>query len=79
MPRKNITKDHIPLLVEIGSKLKEIRETKKTSIQEMAEDLKMSRNGYALMEKGQIYFNFSTLLSILDKLDIDYSDFFKDL
>lgn len=79
MPRKEIDKDHIRLLVEIGSKLRKKRESKGINIQDMAEELKMSRNGYALMEKGQIYFNFSTLLSILDKLEIDYSDFFEEL
>ena len=79
MTRKTISVNHLPLLVSIGAKLEELRTSKGFTIQEVAEKVDMSRNGYALMEKGQIYFNFSTLLTILDKLEVSYSEFFNEL
>jgi len=79
MPRKKISPEHKKILVTIGKKIKELREMKGFTIQDAANELSMSRNGYSLMERGEIYFNISTLLKILDYYKADHRVFLLEL
>jgi transcriptional regulator with XRE-family HTH domain len=79
MPRREVDESHKPILDSIGRRLKQIREGKNLTIEQVAKSARISRNGIALMEKGETYFNLSTLLSLLDIYQVDHKKFFKDL
>lgn len=79
MARKNIPPDHLPTLTAIGDKLKSLREAKGQTLHTVAGKLGMSRNVIAQMEKGQVYFQLSKLLTLLDHYNQDHLDFFRDL
>ena len=78
-PPKEIRAEHREFIKKIGDRLKQIRESKKMSAARLAKDSKLSRNLYHQMEHGRIYFTISSLLRVLDTLEVSASDFFKDL
>ena len=78
-PPKEIKAEHEEFINRIGDKLKQIRESKEMSAARMARDSKLSRNLYHQMEHGRVYFTISSLLRVLDALEISASDFFEDL
>ena len=71
--------EHQEFIKRIGDRLKHIRESKEKSASQLAKESKLSRNLYHQMEHGRVYFTISSLLRILDSLDISASDFFQDL
>jgi transcriptional regulator with XRE-family HTH domain len=74
-----ILPDHKQVMDEIGNRLKKLRkETGKKSC-EIAKEVKIGRNTYSRIENGEIYFKFSTLLSILDYHKVSVWEFFNDL
>ena len=79
MERKEITPEHKELMKELGRRIKDLRTGEKISYIRMAEQIGISRNSYNLLELGNVYFNFSTILVVLDYHHISLSDFFKDL
>ena len=79
MYRKEIKPEHQKLIKKIGERVKELRVAKGFSYIQMAKEIGISRNSYNLVELGNSYFNFSTLLLILDYHKISVSEFFKDL
>ncbi len=78
-PPKEIKAEHQEFINRIGEKLKQIRENKEMSAARLAKDSKLSRNLYHQMEHGRVYFTISSLLRVLDALDVSAVDFFKDL
>jgi hypothetical protein len=72
---KEIAPEHQKLMKEIGSGIKKLRTDSNKGLIEMANSVKISRNEYSLLEKGLIYFKFSTLLRILDYHDKSFKDF----
>jgi len=76
---KEIAPEHQQLMSELGERIKKLRTDKNKGLIEMANSIKISRNEYSLLEKGQIYFKFSTLLRILDYHNINFYDFLKGL
>lgn len=61
-------------LIRIGLKIREIRETKKLSIQELADKLDMEYNNVIRIEKGRTNFTIGTLIKIANALDVDLKD-----
>jgi ribosome-binding protein aMBF1 (putative translation factor) len=78
-PPKEIMAEHQEFINRIGDKLKQIREREEMSASRLAKDSKLSRNLYHQMEHGRVYFTISSLLRVLDALEISASEFFKDL
>lgn len=78
-PPKEIKAEHQEFIKKIGDRLKQIREGKEMSASRLAKESKLSRNLYHQMEHGKVYFTISSLLRILDILEISSLDFFKDL
>ncbi len=78
-PNKEILPEHKEFISAIGEKLKQLRTEKQLSIFKLCDVMKISRNKYALMEKGMLYFNFFSLLQLLDYHQISPEEFFKDL
>jgi DNA-binding XRE family transcriptional regulator len=76
---KEIAPEHKKLMTEIGSGLKKLRTDSNKGLVEMAKSVKISRNEYSQLEKGQIYFKFSTLMRILDYHDKSFKDFANEL
>jgi transcriptional regulator with XRE-family HTH domain len=76
---KYILPKHQKLMTDIGNQLKKLREEKKLKSGELASKIEIGRNTYTRIEQGEIYFKFSTLLSILDYHKVSIWDFFKDL
>jgi transcriptional regulator with XRE-family HTH domain len=66
-------------LKSIGKSLHRIREEKNISISHLSDVLKISRNKYAQMEEGKLYFNLFSVLQVLDYFQVNASDFFKEL
>jgi len=65
-------------LVKIGQKLRQIRtERGYSSYESFAWDNDIPRMQYWRMEKGK-NFTFTSLIKILDKLDISLKEFFED-
>jgi transcriptional regulator with XRE-family HTH domain len=81
MSRKEVDLQDQELLILIGRELKAIRESEAINIMDVPEkfDIKISRNVIAAMEKGEIYYNVSTLLKLLRAYDVDPQTFFKKL
>lgn len=65
----------LPYLVEVGSKIKAIRETKNVSIRELGERCKMDYSSLSRLETGQRNFYILTLKAIADALEVDVKDF----
>ena len=79
MSRKEVDERHKVILGKIGEQLSRMRQSEGVTIQDLASEIKVSRNGLAKMEAGEIYFNLSTLLHILDHYGEDHLKFFKYL
>jgi len=78
-PPKEIKAEHQEFIDKVGDRLKQIRESKEMSAARLAKDSKLSRNLYHQMEHGRVYFTISSLLRVLDALEVSAVDFFKDL
>lgn len=76
---KEIAPQHQVFILKVGEKLKTIRTEKNLSLSEAANQYGMSRSLYYQLENGTVYFTISTLLRVLDKLEISPIDFFRDL
>lgn len=61
-------------LIRIGLKIREIRETKKLSIQDLADKLDMEYNNVIRIEKGRTNFTIGTLMKIASALEVDLKD-----
>lgn len=76
---KVISPEHQEFLTNIGLGLQAIRKEKNISISHLKDALKISRNKYAQMEEGKLYFNLLSILQVLDYYGVNASDFFKKL
>lgn len=79
MSRKEVDERHKAILSKIGGQLSNMRQSNGVTIQNLANEINVSRNGLSKMEAGEIYFNLSTLLNILDHYGEDHISFFKSL
>lgn len=76
---KEIAPLHKVFITKVGEKLKSIRTEKNLSVSEAAKQYGLSRSLYYQLENGTVYFTISTLLRVLEKLEISPIDFFRDL
>jgi transcriptional regulator with XRE-family HTH domain len=56
--------------MEIGTKIKQIRELKKLSIENMANELGLSVTGYDKIERNEVSLNYEKLLKISEILNV---------
>lgn len=61
-------------LIRIGLKIREIRESQKLSIQDLADKLDMEYNNVIRIEKGRTNFTIGTLVKIANVLNADLKD-----
>ena len=78
-PPKKISPEHQEFLTNIGLGLQALRNGKNISIYQLSDTLGISRNKYAQMEVGRLYFNLLSVLQVLDYFGVNASDFFKKL
>jgi ribosome-binding protein aMBF1 (putative translation factor) len=78
-PPQKVKPEHHEFLTNIGLRLQALRKEKNISISHLSSELKISRNKYAQMEEGRLYFNLLSVLQVLDYYDVNASDFFNDL
>lgn len=78
-PPKSIRTEHQEFMKKIGLKLQEQRKNRGISISSLSTEIGISRNAYAQMEAGKVYFNFLSLLQVLDYFQISKEDFFAEL
>jgi predicted transcriptional regulator len=76
---KEVRSEHQEFLKSIGMSLRSIRNEKNISISHLSDALEISRNKYAQMEEGKLYFNLLSVLQVLDYFQVNASDFFKEL
>jgi transcriptional regulator with XRE-family HTH domain len=76
---KDIASEDQEVLLKIGNKIKELRQSKKKSYKIISDEIGISRNNYLLIEHGNIYCKLSTLMIILKYHNITLIDFFKSL
>jgi DNA-binding XRE family transcriptional regulator len=79
MKRKEIRPEHQELMKQLGKKIKDLRTKKKISYIKMAEEIGISKNVYNSIELGKVYWNFSSLLLVLDFHKISLQKFIKNL
>lgn len=61
-------------LIRIGLKIREIRESQKLSIQDLADKLDIEYNNVIRIEKGRTNFTIGTLVKIANALGVDLKD-----
>lgn len=61
-------------LIKIGLKIREIRESQKLSIQDLADKLDMEYNNVIRIEKGRTNFTIGTLVKIANALEVNLKD-----
>ncbi len=62
--------------VQIGVRIKELREAKKLSQQDLADAAEMERSFITHIEKGKRNISIDTLYKVLNALEISLKDFF---
>ncbi len=78
--KKRLSQTDLKRIKKIAEKLRTLRKEKGyTSYENLAFDTQIPRMIVYRMEKGDRDFNFTTLLKILDALEIDINDFFKEI
>lgn len=78
-PPKEILAEHKEFIKKVGEKLKQIRTAKTLTPSQLSSKSGVSRTLLYLIEGGKTYFTISTLLHVLDTMEISASDFFKEL
>ena len=78
-PPKKVESHHKKFIAKVGRKLNLIRTNKNISPSQLAKESGVSRTLIYKIEEGKAYFTISTLLQVLDALEISAIDFFKDL
>lgn len=61
-------------LIGIGLRIREIRESQKLSIQDLADKLDMEYNNVIRIEKGRTNFTIGTLVKIANALEANLKD-----
>ncbi|TWV06037.1 helix-turn-helix transcriptional regulator [Bacteroidaceae bacterium HV4-6-C5C] len=61
-------------LIGIGLRIREIRESQKLSIQDLADKLDMEYNNVIRIEKGRTNFTIGTLVKIANALEVNLKD-----
>lgn len=74
-PPKSVDKEHKAEIKEIGKKLEKLRKKTDLSVSAYSNEIDISRNSYAKMEKGEIYFSLRNLLVILNHHGLDLKKF----
>lgn len=74
-PPKSVDKEHKSEMLEIGKKLGKLRTKTGLSVSAYSDKINISRNSYAKMEKGEIYFSLRNLLIILNHHGLDLKKF----
>lgn len=73
-PPKAVQDVHLKTLKDIGAKLEKLRGN--MTALELAGKVRISRNSYRQMEKGEIYFSMENFLKILNYHGVNIKDFF---
>ena len=76
---KEICPEHQEFLINIGLGLQALRKEKNISISHLSDALGISRNKYAQMEEGRLYFNLLSVLQVLDYHHVNANNFFKKI
>ena len=74
-PPKQVEEQDVAVILEIGEKLKKLREKQGLTNHAYAKELGISRTSYKQMEKGEIYFNLRNLLIILNHHGLELKKF----
>lgn len=61
-------------LIEIGSNIRKLRESKNLSIQDLADKLDIEYNNVIRIEKGRTNFTIGTLVKIANALEVGLRD-----
>lgn len=78
-PPKEILAEHKEFIKIVGEKLMQMRTSMNLTPSQLSTKSGVSRTLIYLMEGGKTYFTISTLLQVLDTLEISATDFFKEL
>ena len=76
---KKICPEHQEFLTKIGLGLQALRKGKNIRISHLSDALGISRNKYAQMEEGRLYFNLLSVLQVLDYFNVNAKNFFREL
>lgn len=71
---RKIMLDKQKTLEEIGSRIRQLREENKLSIQELADKLDIEYTNVVRIEKGRTNFTIGTLVKIANTLDVSLSE-----
>ena len=78
-PPKQVTQEHQEAISDIGTRLEALRKKKGISASQLCIELKLSRNSYRQMERGEIYFSLENFIKVLGYHQISVTEFFSDI
>jgi transcriptional regulator with XRE-family HTH domain len=67
------------ILIQISNKIKEVRKSKNITVQEFANKAKVSKGLISQIENNRTIPSLPVLMNIVQSLDMDLTDFFKDI
>lgn len=67
------------ILIKISNKIKEIRKNKKITVQQLANEAKVSKGLISQIENNRTVPSLPVLMKIVHSLQFDLTDFFKDI
>lgn len=67
------------ILITISNKIKEIRKSKKITVQQLADEAKVSKGLISQIENNRTVPSLPVLMNIVHSLKFDLTDFFKDI
>ena len=71
-----MSSNEVAVLIEIGKKLKELRQVEKLTQQQLADKLEIGRVNYTRYETGAVRPDYETLIKLADFYDISLDEFF---
>ena len=77
--KRAIDPDQKELFVKIGQKIKQLRKATGLSYIETANNIKLSKNSYYMIENGQVALQISSLKRILIYHGLTLTEFFSDI
>ncbi|MBA2562252.1 MAG: helix-turn-helix transcriptional regulator, partial [Chitinophagaceae bacterium] len=67
------------VLIKISNKIKEIRKNKRVTVQQLADDARVSKGLISQIENNRTIPSLPVLMNIVHSLQLDLTDFFKDI
>ena len=69
--KTKVKAEHSELLINLGSRIEEIRKEKDIGVKQLCDEVGISRTTYYRITKGVVYFNTENIFKICDQLGVE--------